>query len=214
MKHSIDSIFDKIYCINLDRRPDRWEEALSEFDTHNILNVERVSAVDGRAIDPTEYSHVNNINRSELGLVLTNINILKRAQEQKFERILIIEDDVVFNKDIEAFDERYEHVPCDWNMLYFGGNHNKHKRWKQPVSVAPGVVKIHRTYTTHCIGMHNSIFDTILNKLDTLHAALDVIYTEIQQTDNVYCFHPGIAKQRVGYSDIQDEVRDYNNWIE
>lgn len=214
MKHAVNNIFDKIYCVNLDRRPDRWKQTLYEFNEHNILNVERVSAVDGCAIDRTEYSHVNNINTSELGLVLTNIKILKHAKENQFERILVVEDDVVFNKDIKAFDERYSHVPCDWDMIYFGGNHNKHKNWRQPTSIAPGVVKIHRTYTTHCIGIHRSFYDTILNKLNTLHAALDVIYTELQQTNNVYCFYPGLAKQRVGYSDIQNEVRDYNNWIE
>ena len=36
--------FDKIFCINLDSRPDRWELAQSEFDKVGILDrVERVS---------------------------------------------------------------------------------------------------------------------------------------------------------------------------
>jgi hypothetical protein len=212
--NNICSYFDAIYCINLDRRKDRWEEAMSEFNKWDINGVERVSAVDGKDIDLSKYPNRGKINTSELGLVLTNLNIITEADKLGHETILIVEDDAVFTDDISRFDEYYSAVPEDWSMLYFGGNHNKHKGWKQPINVAPGVVKIHRTYTTHCIGIHSRMFDIILNKLNTVHAALDVIYTEIQQTNKVYCFHPGLAKQRVGYSDIQNEVRDYNNWIE
>ena len=39
--------FDKIYCINLDRRDDRWEECIVEFNKHNLI-VERYKAFDGK----------------------------------------------------------------------------------------------------------------------------------------------------------------------
>ena len=38
--------FDKIFCINLDSRPDRWEQVQKEFDKVGILDrVERFSAL-------------------------------------------------------------------------------------------------------------------------------------------------------------------------
>ena len=40
---------DKTYCINLDRRPDRWEKMKTQFIDHNI-QVERFSAIDGRLL--------------------------------------------------------------------------------------------------------------------------------------------------------------------
>ena len=44
--------FAEIYCINLDRRQDRWEHAIQEFTSVGVLDrVQRVSAVehqDGR----------------------------------------------------------------------------------------------------------------------------------------------------------------------
>ena len=39
------NFFDKIYCINLEERTDRWEECLSEFKKYGIENVERIKAV-------------------------------------------------------------------------------------------------------------------------------------------------------------------------
>ncbi|MFZ9376809.1 MAG: glycosyltransferase family 25 protein, partial [Candidatus Fonsibacter ubiquis] len=45
----LNDYFEKIYCINLDKRPDRWESAKKEFLKHNI-NVERYSAVDGKFV--------------------------------------------------------------------------------------------------------------------------------------------------------------------
>ena len=38
--------FDKIYCINLDKRTDRWEHESAQFRKYNII-IERVSAVEG-----------------------------------------------------------------------------------------------------------------------------------------------------------------------
>ena len=48
MKNPFD-YFDKIFCINLDSRPDRWESVQKEFDKVGILDrVERFSALTGK----------------------------------------------------------------------------------------------------------------------------------------------------------------------
>ena len=51
----LNNYFDKIICINLDRRPDRWREAQEQFKKAGIT-VERFSAVDG---NPRGWAHVN-----------------------------------------------------------------------------------------------------------------------------------------------------------
>ncbi len=48
MKNPFD-YFDKIFCINLDSRPDRWKQVQKEFDKVGILDrVERFSALTGK----------------------------------------------------------------------------------------------------------------------------------------------------------------------
>ena len=46
----INNYFNKIYCVNLDRRQERWKEASDEFKKFS-LDVERFSAVDGSKLD-------------------------------------------------------------------------------------------------------------------------------------------------------------------
>ena len=44
---SLLNYFDRVYCINLDERKDRWEECVDEFNKIDALNdVERFSAVE------------------------------------------------------------------------------------------------------------------------------------------------------------------------
>ena len=57
----LNQYFDKIFCINLDSRSDRWEEAQKEFIKHS-LNVERVSAIQGSKMNlefPVEIKDMN-----------------------------------------------------------------------------------------------------------------------------------------------------------
>ena len=54
----LNTYFDKIICINLDRRKDRWDHSLKQFRKIG-LNVKRYSAIDG---NPMEWNHVRNKN--------------------------------------------------------------------------------------------------------------------------------------------------------
>ncbi|MFP3711821.1 glycosyl transferase, partial [Paraburkholderia sp. SIMBA_009] len=51
---TIDNTFARKVCINLDRRPDRWEAMQRKFAEQNILTVERLSAVDARQVTVPE----------------------------------------------------------------------------------------------------------------------------------------------------------------
>jgi hypothetical protein len=72
----ITNFFDKTFCINLDRRRDRWEECLTEFNKYNLEDIERFTAIDGNNLPQVKSGFVT---PSRLALVLTNIDILERA---------------------------------------------------------------------------------------------------------------------------------------
>ena len=71
----LQNYFDKIYCINLDRRIDRWEHFLNQSKKINLDNFERVSAIDGNKLNPSDFG--SSLNHGELGLVLTTIKIFE-----------------------------------------------------------------------------------------------------------------------------------------
>jgi GR25 family glycosyltransferase involved in LPS biosynthesis len=201
--------FDKTFCINLDRRKDRWEECLTEFNKYNLNNVERFNAIDGKDIQQIKSGCVT---PSRLALVLTNLKILEKAIQENYETILILEDDVEFTDEVNNISEYFKFLPKDWDMLYFGGNHNTHMKILPPKIVNEKVCKLHNTYSTHCVAINKKTFTTILNRLRKCDNALDVIYVELQSTLNVYSFYPMIATQRVSFSDIENKITDYK-WL-
>ena len=205
----ITEFFDKTYCINLDRRPDRWIECVVEFEKNKLTNVNRFKAVDGKKLNQTSSGFMT---PSRLALVLTNIQILEESIQNDYNSILILEDDVEFEKQVGDMDDYFSMLPKDWDMLYFGGNHNTHMGMKPPVIVNEKVCKLHNTFSTHCVAINKKSFNVILERLKKYDNALDVIYAELQKSLNVYSFYPLIATQRVSFSDIENKVTDYK-WL-
>jgi GR25 family glycosyltransferase involved in LPS biosynthesis len=199
--------FDKIYCINLDRREDRWEESVKEFEKWGLLDqVERYSAIDGTTLENSY-----NINNGELGILNTHLNIIEESLLKKYGNILIIEDDIEFTDNIKLLDEYMSLIPNDWDMIYFGGNHNKHMG-KKINYLNEKIIKLEETYGIHCVAINNSIYDLILNVVEKRKKPIDVYYADIQKNYNCYGFNPSIGLQRVSYSDIQNKVMDYK-WL-
>jgi GR25 family glycosyltransferase involved in LPS biosynthesis len=205
----ITDFFDKTFCINLDRRFDRWSECVAEFDKNKLVGIERFRAVDGK--DLTELPK-GFLTTSRLALVLTNMLILAKAIEENYSSILILEDDVEFTKQVVNMKSFFDSLPEDWDMLYFGGNHNTHVGSEPPTIINDKVCKLHNTFSTHCVAINAKAFKEILERLEKCDNALDVIYSELQKKLNVYSFYPMIATQRVSFSDIENKMTDYK-WL-
>jgi GR25 family glycosyltransferase involved in LPS biosynthesis len=204
---SFKKYFDKIYCINLDRRKDRWEETIKELDKWGLTDeVERYSGVDGNSL-----KNETQIKDGELGILNTHLKIINESKEKNYDNILIIEDDIQFTEKIKLIDDYMSIVPNDWDMIYFGGNHNKHMG-KKINYINDKIIKLEETYGIHCVAINNTIYDLILNVIDKRKKPIDVYYADIQKNYNCYGFNPSIALQRVSYSDIQNKVTDYK-WL-
>ena len=202
--------FDKVYCVNLNRRPDRWEKVQSEFAKFGFDEVERYEAIDGKDFDWSNIKYNPSLLVGELGLVETNINIIKEAIEKKYKSVLIFEDDVYFTDEINKLDEYMVALPSDWDMIYFGGNHTY---GPTPVNVNEKILKLTKTYTTHCIVIRDTLFETIIALTENRKKQIDVYYADLQPTFNVYGFTPNMALQTVDFSDIQNRHVNYNNYF-
>jgi GR25 family glycosyltransferase involved in LPS biosynthesis len=197
----INEYFDKIYCINLDKRPNRWKDAQEEFKKHN-LTVERFSGIVGNPNNiPTK------IVPGHVGCVLSHYSIIKKASEEGLNQILILEDDAVFSEDLQPQFENYvKQVPKDWDMLYFGGNHNNEPLQK----ITENVYKIHKTYTTHAYAVKKSVFPVVIKMFPKLNHEVDVMYSILQNSFECFVFKPHLAWQRNGYSDILERDVNYD----
>lgn len=219
---TINDYFSTIYCINLDRRPERYTQSIEEFKKINA-DVQRVSGIDGNIVNPP-----SGINPAAFGLVLTHLNLIEKAITYKYDSILIFEDDVIFiNNFNEIFNERIKLLPENWDLLYIGGNHILHvngfdlitgdKNFKVTKenykTLNYELSKSPCTYCTHAIAISSRIYDRILNKIkQSPTSPIDNIYYQIQMEGcNAYTFLPSLVLQRAGYSDIENQYVDYTN---
>lgn len=204
---TINEYYDNIFCINLDRRTDRWEECLIEFAKHN-LNVKRFSAIDGVSL-----FGLPGLTKGNIGAIYSHRAVIQYAKDNNFENILILEDDVEFHNDINRiFFEFIQEVPCDWDMLFFGANHSENNIWmSEPlIKITDHVYKIIRSYANHCYVVRENVYDKLIEALSRKDKPNDVLVSDIQKEMNCYLFRPHLAWQRPSYSDLQEEFSDYS----
>lgn len=199
----LNNYFDKIYYLNLDRRPDRNQDCIDELSKCGIV-AERFSATDAKELNLKPW----------MGCLLSNLEIIKTAKSKGFKNILILEDDVIFNDEFDTlFNSYINQIPDNWDMLYLSGNHNEHSGY-QINKISENIIKCFITYSTHSFAVNSTVYDLIINYLTYNQTKpVDVLYTEIQRMCNAYSLSPGLTTQRVGFSDIENAVVDHQKYI-
>lgn len=199
--------FDKAFCINLKERKDRLNSFRQEVFRHNLGEFEIFEAIKGKDVRVK-----SRLLKGEIGIISSVRSILHRAIEHNYKSILILEDDCVFNENIDRIDQYFDKLPTNWDMVYLGGNHNTHDGADPPYYVNERIVKLHTTYAAHCIGFRRNMFDVLLKHTRDYRIPLDVTYQKLQMAYNVFGFSPGVATQRADYSDIQEQYVNYD-WL-
>ena len=118
----INDYFDKIYVLNLHKRKDR----LSDIDRRLKrlgIEYERFGATDGSVMKPIWEKFYNDnkyfTTSNYLACSVSHLSIYKDAVENNYDRILIIEDDVLINKNIHSlFDST--NIP-EWEDIFYLG---------------------------------------------------------------------------------------------
>jgi len=200
-----DQYFGRLYCISLDRRPDRWRCVESRFRRWG-LSVERLAAVDGwqtarnrtaRAAEP-----VNSLSAGELGCLLSHRKTIEEAQRGGFERILVLEDDVYFHR---RFLERFQEIATvsdDWNLLYLGCSQYDRSRLE---AVNEHFYRARKTLGTFAYGIHRRWFQKFLDATRSLSAPADVVLCRLQEETGGKClvWQPPLVIADVRDSDIR-----------
>lgn len=180
-------MFDKIFCINLDAREDRWIESKSEFDRVG-WEVERFSAL------PT-------INQSMFGCLKMCL---------KYESSLICEDDVVF-KDLRHLDLALAKLPKDWDLVSLGATVlAPHKK-----RVSKHLYEYENGWATQAVGYSRKMVRWVLDNFDTSGVIYDEwLRVNALPTRKCFIVKPMVAYQRPGFSDIRNRFTDYTKGFE
>ena len=88
----------RIYCINLDAKPDRWQWMEEQFKYWDIENYERVSAYDGREDDLSDIlkgRYPDNMSSGEVGCVTSHLKTMQHWLETTDEPCMIMMEMIV-----------------------------------------------------------------------------------------------------------------------
>lgn len=185
--------FDNIYCINLNRRIDRWKLIEQRFKEKNI-KVEKFDAIDGYFLKDE-----NGLSKNEMGCICSHLEIIKDAKKNGYKKILIFEDDVYFSFD---FKKRLQSLNnLEWKLLYLGASQYS---WNN-IDTSKYFYHSEKTLGTFAYAVDASIYDDMIQELSKKDAPADGMLVEIQKKYYGHCFtmYPNIVIADVRTSDIR-----------
>lgn len=158
-------VFDRIYVINLPERQDRRKEVMAQFKRAG-LELEPNKVEFFPAIRPSDAGKFPNIGAH--GCFMSHLNVLRRAQQEDVNRLLILEDDLDFTK---YFIDNEEEVlrsllKMTWDIAYFG-------HWEDLVAkkdrhdwvAVPGDLNL---IMSHFMGVNRNWIDQVIPFLETM----------------------------------------------
>jgi glycosyl transferase family 25 len=195
----INEAFPYKICINLDRRPDRWQQMQLKFDQHGIHSVRRFPAFDGENLKlPENWVHTP----GAYGCLLSHLQVIREARQLGVSSVLIFEDDVVFDPHLQKkFRACIKQLPADWDMLFFGALHKD-----EPIKVADDIARISKANSTYAYALRDTVFDDFIELNRKTEEVLDNNSLVLQQQFNCYCFMPHLAWVETDYSDAQQRL--------
>lgn len=188
----------KGYVINLDKRPDRLKEFLSQTIP---FTVERISAIDSSLVGKPGY----------IGCKETITKTLTIADDHNEYPFVIFEDDCKMIQPWLIVENAMSQLPADWDILYFGANLEQIN--KKPKRYSENLYRVYDPYGNHgkIYGSERVVRYIIENAYK--HKRMDVFHgREVCYKFNCYITYPLCAVQRGSYSDIVNGYRDYEKF--
>lgn len=130
VNYNINTYFSKIYVINMEKRKDRRNNIERRLAKNNITNYQIFPATDGSKTPMYHYYLRRGFTDTPgaFGILATAARVIDNAVKNKYQRILILEDDAVFHhKFNKIFNKRIALIPQDWKLLYFGTSMRKER---------------------------------------------------------------------------------------
>ena len=210
--------FDKIYVINLESRADRRKEIDVELEKIN-LSLDDPKVILFKAIKPLDAGEFPSIGAK--GCFLSHLGVLKDVKVNKYQRILIFEDDLNLNNDFTHQSNLVlnDLLDTQWDIFYgdyrVADNNLANLKNLEKIDFDLGVV------TCNFMGINGEIVDELIDYFEAMLTRrggdilggpmhIDGAYNWFRK-DNPNCITvlatPSLGYQRSSRSDIADQ-----NW--
>jgi GR25 family glycosyltransferase involved in LPS biosynthesis len=201
-----DKVINGFY-LNLRKRKDRKNKMESEIlkTRHNISRFEAVNGDELKSLDGFKGT-IKNSELKQYATYLSHLNILKTANKENWNEVLVLEDDITLSDD---FDERLDfllkELPEDWKIAYLGFNGQLNS---EIGDVSRWVYSVKNVYG--CFGMliNGSFLNELIEVVENNKVAIDeVIHKFIQPKYKCYSFIPFLLYVNDDYSDLWNKHR-------
>lgn len=204
---NLNDISKNIYVINLKERNDRKLHITNELEKINCKEYTLFEGVNG-SLEPNNTKLKNGM----FGLVKTYLKIYEDWSKYDKDDIMIIEDDCSF---VDNFNRKLgdyiSNIPSDWDMLYFGANHNYHIGMKT-TKINSKCIKLNNSYSAHCVLLKKRVFEDLIDNIKNFSIENDVMMANLQRKYNAYSSNELLATQIQSYSDIENKFVNYD-WL-
>ena len=208
-------MFEKIFLINLEIRPDRLQKFLKGAPTSITKDLEVVNAIHGDTVEHPEFWHAG---RGAWGCYRTHCRILEDCYNNNVESYLVFEDDAVFrehfDRDLKVF---MDNIPNDWQQLYLGGQ-LLHESNNPPKAMNDHCFIPYNVNRTHCFGVHKRGYKQIYAHLmslpfeDTFHIDHHLGRLHESGKFNVYVPKIWLVGQGADSSNISGQKTEETYW--
>jgi len=214
--------FDKIFCINLDERKDRWDSCLEKFSKWNIkTEVTRFSAV------KYESNRLSNKYCAKLGCSLSHLGVAKQAKEMGLNNYLAFEDDFIFRFDGDELKNKFSNVINDlpeyWDGLYLGGTLDDTYGSFPIAPFSENLYRLNTAHAMHAVAYNKNLIERLASELDSMKNPEDWVL-ENEVTDvfmckkvirsfNIFISNPLLSLQEPSFSNIEGVRYDYSQWM-
>jgi len=222
---------DSIYIIHLNRHIQKKEKLELKIKKYVKQNYEYFNAVDGFSIEFNKhfiqykkvYHDKCRLNKGSLGLLATYYSLLQEAIQLNKNRILIMEDDVIFhtefNSKIKSIKDKS--ILDKYDIIYLGANqqeweHVKFSKAYDGYTTNPGIFKW--TYGTFSIILNKKVIHALYEYLKAKQIwehnwPIDCIINFLCDRNkfSVFVCFPNLVIADLSTSDIQKK-RDMKEW--
>lgn len=203
--------FDKVYYINMDQRTDRRAQI------ENQLRLMSIPEDIWQRIPGVVASF------GALGCSKAHASALQHAYNMQYKRILILEDDFVFRESKGRVYKTLNHVQnmhLQWDVLLLSAS-----TFESSCSCIDELIRVYDAQTTAGYALNGEMIAILLQNvkdgIDQLSRytesehdyCIDIYWKRLQRKYKWYAIDPPLASQRQSFSDIEQRIVTYEDYI-
>jgi glycosyl transferase family 25 len=188
-----------IFVINLEKDNDRWDY----YDNLNIqsIKINRFNGIYGKDLDRNNLiktgilSETNVLKDGQLGCALSHMNLWNHSLKYQNKYLLVLEDDVILDKDIyNKINNLEDYLPENWDVIFLGGCNVYGKKYNEKFIIPTKYNKLYNL-CLHAMLINKKSIPKLNNIMKPIIVPIDNQIRDNYKSLNVFYANPNLINQ-------------------